>query len=538
MRKYTVNEIQETNYLVVKSLSSMFESVLGPFGRYKLLKGEDVSEFPTTTGYNILKEIEFDHPTAKLFVRAALKHGDIYRDGVSQLILYLGELLTQAFSLFNLGIHPLTVVRGYEKALSMGEKYLYEISFNGSLYLKDTAKTALKYGLYDVEKISEIVTECIKKVSMNGESDPEDILIVPEPGDSTIDIEYFDGLVVDREPVERDMPKRIENGKIALLNYPLENKKLRNESSKILISRPEDIQALLYSEENQLLNELEILKNSGADVICCQKGIDELAGEILSRHGIMALKRVSNRDMKRLSRASGGKVVNSIDELNPSNLGSVGMVEVKRVGKQKYVFFSKFPNNGVSTLIIRGGSIHVIESVVGEIKSSLYSVSSLIKTPRALPGGGATEVELAMRLRRYAKKIAGKEQLAIERFADALEIIPKTLAKNSGLNPVDVLLKLRAEHSMGNVYHGFEAVSGRIEDMVKAGVVEAYEVKRNVILGAGEIACMMVRVDEMVWGDVLKPLRKEKSLMEKEIETIKSEVEHLWKTRKRNLQQD
>ncbi len=498
MRKYSINEIQETNYLVVKSLSTMFESIFGPLGRYKLLKGEDLSEFPTTSGYNILKEIQYDHPTAKLFAEAAMKHGDIYRDGISQLILYLGELLSEAFSLFDLGIHPLTIVSGYVNAMSMVERYLSEISIDGSRYLRETAKTALKYGVYDIERLSEIVTDCIRKVSSNGQSDPEDILIVPETGDSAMDITSFNGLIIDREPVREDMPTHIANGKLALLNYPLENKKLRTENSKILISDSNKFRDLLYSEEELLLNEIDMIRNSGADIICCQKGICELAGELLSNYGILALKRVSNRDMKRLAKASGGKIVNSVDELDPSMLGNVGDVEVKKIGNGKYTFFREFPEHNVATLVIRGGSIHVIESVVGEIKSALYSVSSLIKTPKALPGGGATEIELAMRLRRYAKTIPGKEQLAIEKFANALEIIPKTLAKNSGLNPVDVLLELRAEHAKGNMYHGLEAVKGKVEDMLKAGVVDAYEVKRNILLGATEITCMLVRVDDAI----------------------------------------
>ena len=458
-------------------------------------------------GATILDEMDVQHPIAKLMVEIAKAQDDEVGDGTTSTVIIAGELLKEAEKLLDKNIHPTVIVSGYKKALEKAKEVLRRMAIKVDIedeeMLKKVAMTAMRSKAVAAvrEYLAELAVKAVKQIAeKRGEeyvADIDYVQLIKKKGGAFRDTQLVYGVIIDKEVVHPGMPKRVENAKIALIDAPLEVEKTEIDA-EIRISSPEQMQAFL-EEESRLLREMvEKIKGAGANVVFCQKGIDDLAQYYLAKAGILAVRRVKKSDMEKLARATGAKIVTNIEDISPEALGTAKLVEERKVADEKMVFVEGCPNPRAVTILVRGGAEHVVDEAERAIHDALCVVRNVIREPKIVAGGGAVEIEVALRLKEFAKKLPSKEQLAVTMFAEALESIPSILAQNAGLEPVDVLAELKKKHAEGEKWAGINVFSGKVENMMKLGVIEPASVKKQVFKSATEAAIMILRIDDII----------------------------------------
>ncbi len=511
------------NIMAARALAEVLKTSLGPRGLDKMLVDSFGDITVTNDGATIVKEMEVQHPAAKLLVEVAKAQDAEVGDGTTSAVVFAGTLLEKAEELLEQNIHPTIIIEGYTKAMKEALRILEEIAVKVDPMdrttlrkIVDTAISSKYIGRGTIgEKLAEIainaaLTVAERKPDGTFDFRIDDVKIEKKKGGSVDDTQLVYGIVLDKEVVHPGMPRRVENAKIALIDAPLEVEKPEI-TAKINITSPDLIKAFLDEEARILKEMVEKIASTGANVVICQKGIDEVAQHFLAKKGILAVRRVKRSDMEKLERATGGKIVSSVRDLKPEDLGYAELVEERRVGNDKMVFVEGCKNPKAVTILVRGANDMILDEVERSLKDALNVLRNVMRVPKILPGGGAVEVELALRLREYAAKIGGKEQLAIEKFADALEEIPMILAETAGMDPLEALMKLRQLHSEGKIFAGIDVVNGKVvEDMTKINVVEPLIVKTNVIKSATEAATTILKIDDIISASPLKKEEKEK----------------------------
>ena len=521
-------DAMRANIMAARVIAEAIRTALGPKGMDKMLVDSFGDVTITNDGATILKEIDVQHPAAKMMVEVAKAQDDEVGDGTTTAVVIAGELLKKAEELLDQNIHPTIIVEGYRKATEQSIKILDEISQETSIddeeMLKKAAMTAMhsKVVAGSRDYLADLVVKAVKsvaeKVDGQWKVDIDDVKVEKKQGGSLEDTKLINGIVLDKEVVHPGMPKRVTNAKIALIDAPLEIEKTEFDA-KIHINSPEQMKAFLDEEQRMLREMVEKIKEVGANVVLCQKGIDDVAQHFLAKAGILAVRRVKKSDMEKLAKATGGKIVTSIDDLTPEHLGEAEVVEERKVADDKMVFVEGCKNPKAVSILIRGGTEHIVDEAERALHDALCVVRNIIQEPKVVPGGGAPEIEIARKLREYAETLSGREQLAVKAFAEAIEVVPRTLAENAGLDPIDILVELRARHEKGEWWTGINLVSGKVDDMRKLDVWEPASVKKQAIKSASEAAQMILRIDDVIAASELEKEKEKGKEEEKEEET-------------------
>ncbi|MDI6718990.1 MAG: thermosome subunit alpha [Methanomicrobiales archaeon] len=497
-------DAQGANIAAAKAVANAVRTTLGPRGMDKMLVDTIGDVVITNDGVTILKEMDIEHPAAKMMVEVAKTQDDEVGDGTTTAVVIAGELLKRAEDLLDQEVHPTVIAHGYRLAAEKAEEILNEIALG--VTPKDTdvlvniASTAMtgKGAEAAKEALTQLVVKAVTMVAdEDGTVDPENVKIEKRVGGSIEDSEIIEGMIIDKERVHPQMPRKVEDARILLLNAPIEFKKTEVDA-EINITSPDQLQAFLDEEERMIRNIVDKVVQSGANVVFCQKGIDDIAQHYLAKAKVLAIRRVKKSDMEKLARATGASVVSSIDAISAEELGYAGLVEERKVSGEEMIFVEKCKNPKAVSLIVRGGTEHVVDELQRAIDDAINVVSVVIEDKKYIAGGGAPETELSLRLRDYAASVGGRAQLAINAFADSMEIIPRTLAENAGLDPIDMLVELRAAHEKGKKNIGLDVYEGKAVDMTKKGVVEPLRVKTQAISSATEAAMMILRIDDVI----------------------------------------
>lgn len=500
-------DAQKNNINAAKLIAEIISSSLGPRGMDKMLVDSIGDITITNDGATILKEIDVQHPAAKMMVEVAKATDSEVGDGTTSAVVIAGALLEKAEWLIDNDIHPVIIADGYKKAATKAISFLGEIAkkidISDKQTLEKVARTSMLTKLVAVEAadLAKLVVSAVLSITEEKDGDHRanisNVKVEKKAGGSISDSQMINGIVLDKEIVNNNMPKKISNAKIALVSAPLEIEKTEFEA-KINISNPNQIKSFM-EEENQILKEMvDKIKNTGANVVLCQKGIDDIVQHYLAKAGIMAVRRIKESDMAKLAKATGARVVGNVDDLTENDLGLAQNVEEKQIEDDNWTYIEGCKNPKAVTFLIRGGSQRVIDEVERAIHDALMVVKDVIERPYFVPGGGAPEAYMATKLRAWAQSLSGREQLAVEKFAEALESIPISLARNSGMNPIDVITQLRAKQSTGEKYTGVDATNGVVGDIEKIDVLEPIKVKEQVIKSATETANMILRIDNVV----------------------------------------
>ncbi len=501
-------EAQRNNIMAARIISEVLRTTLGPRGMDKMLIDSLGDITITNDGAAILDEVEVEHPAAKMIVEVAKTQDDMVGDGTTTAVVLAGELLRRAEDLLDQNIHPTVIVSGYRKATKMAVGILDKLGTSVDIKDRETlrklALTSMASKAVGAAKdhLAEMAIDAVKQIAEErGDrmvADIDQIQIVKKEGKSLFDSQLVKGIIVDKEVVHPGMPKRIENAKVALLDVALEVEKTEF-SAEIRIRDPAQMKAFLDQETRMLKEMVDKIKASGANVVFCQKGIDDMAQHFLAKEGILAARRVKQSDMEKLARASGGKIASNLDDLKAQDLGKAGLVEERKVGEDKMVFVEDCKHPRSVAILIRAGLERMVDEAERAMNDALSVVSDVIEYNKIVPGGGAIESEVARKLRSYATEVGGREQLAIEAFAESLEVVPKTLAENAGLEPIDILVGLRSAHEKARgESKGVNVFTGRIVDMHGEGVIEPLRVKEQAIKSAGEAASMILRIDDVI----------------------------------------
>jgi len=501
-------DAQKNNIMAAKIIAEVLKSTLGPRGMDKMLIDSLGDITITNDGAAILDEIDVQHPAAKMMVEVAKTQDDMVGDGTTTAVILAGELLQKAEDLLAQNIHPTIIVQGYrkavEKAVESLAKLAITIDIDDRATLKKVAMTSLGSKAVGNARghLSEITIDAVKLIAeKRGDktiADIDNVQRVKKEGKSLYDTELIRGIIIDKEIVNAGMPKRIEKAKIALLDSPLEVEKTEF-SSEIRIRDPAQMQAFLDKETTMLKEMVEKISSSGATVIFCQKGIDDMAQHFLAKKGLIAARRVKQSDMEKLARATGGKVITKLDDLKSEDLGEAGLVEERKVGDDKMIFVEKCKEPRSVAVLIRAGLERMVDEADRGMNDALSVVADVVEDNKIVAGGGATESEIAKVLRGYATKVGGREQLAIEAFAESMEIVPKTLAENAGLESIDILVGLRSAHDKKNGHlMGVDVFKGKIVNSYEDGVVEPLKVKEQAMKSAAEVASMILRIDDVI----------------------------------------
>jgi archaeal chaperonin len=501
-------EAQKNNITAARVIGEVLKTTLGPRGMDKMLIDNLGDITITNDGATILKEIEVEHPAAKMMVEIAKTQDDMVGDGTTTAVVLASELLKKAEELLDQNIHPTILVSGYRKA---AQKAIEVIGKNAvPIDIKDK-KAMLKVALTSMgskavgsakDHLAEIALEAVTQIAEErGDkmlADIDNIQLIKKTGKSLLETQLVRGIIVDKEIVHPGMPKKKENAKIALLDSALEIEKTEM-SAEIRIRDPTQMQAFLNQETSMMQEMAQKIKKSGADIVFCQKGVDDLVQHFLAKDGIMAARRVKESDMEKLSRATGGRIVSNLDDLKAADLGAAGMVEERKIGDDKMIFVEKCKDPHSVAILIRAGLERMVDEAERAMTDALSVISDVIENSKIVAGGGAVEIEVAKELRKYANKVGGREQLAIEAFADAMEIIPRALAENAGLEPIDILVELRSAHEKEDgKYKGVNVFTGKIENSIDNGVIEPIVVKEQAIKSAAESAAMILRIDDVI----------------------------------------
>jgi thermosome len=493
-------EAQRNNIMAARVIGEVLKTTLGPRGMDKMLIKND--------GAAILKEIDVEHPAAKMMVEIAKTQDDMVGDGTTSAVVLASELLRKAEELLDQNIHPTILVSGYRKASVKAIEAIGKMSV--PLDVNDR-KTLLKVALTSMsskavgsakDHLAEISVDAVSQISeKRGDktiADIDNIQLVKKTGKSLLETQLIQGIIIDKEVVSPGMPKVKENAKIALLDSALEIEKTEI-TAEIRIKDPSQMKAFLDQETDMMQDMVTKIKASGADVIFCQKGIDDMVQHFLSKAGIMAARRVKESDMEKLARATGGRIVSDLDDLKKADLGLAGHVEERKIGDDKMIFVEKCKDPHSVAILIRAGLERMVDEAERAMTDSLSVVSDVLENNKIVAGGGAVEIEIAKELRKYATKVGGREQLAVEAFADAVEVIPRTLAENAGLEPIDILAELRQVHDKeSGKYMGINVFTGKLQDCIANGVIEPIVVKEQAIKSAAESATMILRIDDVI----------------------------------------
>ncbi|MEM2839075.1 MAG: thermosome subunit beta [Thermoplasmata archaeon] len=498
---------QFSNITAAKAIGEAVRSTLGPRGMDKMLVDSMGDVVITNDGVTILKEIDVEHPAAKMIVEVAKTQDEECGDGTTTAVIMAGELLKKAEALIEQNVHPTVIASGFRLAAQKAQEILTDIAIkitpDDKNKLKDIAMTAMisKSVSASREHLADIAVRAVLAVAEKKdgkfEVDQDNIQIVKKQGASMEDTQLIEGIIVDKEVVHSGMPKKVEKAKIALIDSALEVKKTEIDA-KIEITDPTQLQAFLAEEEKMLKRMVDIIKKSGANVAFCQKGIDDLAQHYLAKEGIYAVRRVKKSDMEKLSKATGATIVTKLDDLKESDLGSAALVEEKKIGGDQMTFVTGCKNPKAVSVLIRGGTEHVVDEIERSLDDAISVVGLALEDGMLVTGGGSTATEIALRLREYAASVGGREQIAIDAFADAMEIIPTTLAENAGLDPIDVLIELRKAHKDGKKRAGINVFTGKVVDMEKEKVLEPIRVGKQAINSATDAAVMILRIDDVI----------------------------------------
>ena len=499
----------DNNIAAARAIATAVRTTLGPKGMDKMMVDSMGDVVITNDGATILKELDVDHPAAKMVVEVAKTQDDECGDGTTSAVVFAGELLKMAKDLIDQSVHPSVVTTGFRLASMVAKEILNKIAVNvkdnDKRLLKNIATTAMtgKSASASREFLADIAVKAIMSIAEKTErgtvADLDDIKIEKKAGGSVEDTQLISGLIIDKEPVHSGMPSSITNARIALLNSALEVKKTEVDA-KISIKDPSQLQAFLDEEERMIRTMVDKVVKSGANMLICQKGIDDLAQHYLAKAGILAIRRAKKSDMEKLAKASGAKIVTNLNELTKKELGKARDVYTKKIGDDDMTFVTGCTNAKAVSILIRGATEHVVDEVERALHDGLAVVAVTVEDGKAVAGGGAPEIELALRLRQYASTVGGRAQLAIEAFATAIEIIPRTLAENAGMDPINTLVDLRSKHEgkKANKNFGLDVESGGITDMLKLNVVEPLRVKTQAISSASEVANMILRIDDVI----------------------------------------
>jgi len=493
-------DAQRMNILAGKVLAETVRTTLGPKGMDKMLVDGLGDIVVTNDGVTILKEMDIEHPAAKMLVEVAKTQEDEVGDGTTTAVIIAGELLKKAESLLDMDIHPTIIAMGYRQAAEKAQEILSVISIDAEdrETLMKVAMTAMtgKGTEKAREPLAELVVGAVKQVEDDGEIDQDHIKIEKKDGATIDDSQLVNGVIIDKEPVHPGMPKKMEDARIALLNSAIEVKETEVDA-EIRITDPAQMQAFIEQEEQMIRDMVNKIADAGATVLFCQKGIDDLAQHYLAKAGIMAVRRVKKSDMEKLARATGATVVSNIEDLSIDDLGLAGSVAEKKISGEAMIFVEDCKDPKSVTLLIRGSTQHVVDEIERAIEDAIGVVAATIEDGKVVAGGGAAEISIAKGLKEYADTISGREQLAVNAFAEALEVVPKTLAENAGLDSIDALVDLRAAHEK-SLYMGLNVFTGEVTDMYRAGVIEPHRVKKQAIQSAAEAAEMILRIDDVI----------------------------------------
>lgn len=494
-------EAQQNNILAARVIANIVKTTLGPKGMDKMLVDNAGNITVTNDGVTILEEMEIDHPAARIIVDIARTQEREVGDGTTTVAILAGMLLEQAQKLIEKRIHPTVIIKGYEKAAHQSRLVLDNLTIpvNNKEILKKIAMTAMtgKGAEGHRRQFAELIIDGIDKISTGKEFDSRDIRIQKIIGGRTEDSVLVDGVVIDKEPAHVEMPRKVINAKIALVDFPLEIHGPETET-RLSISSPEQLQNFLDAEERALRVLSDRVIASGANVVFCQKGIDDVAQYYLAQAGVYACRRVSRRDMEHLAKATSAAIVSNAQDLGSDKLGSATIVEEVKHGSEGMTYVRGCPNPKSVTLLVRGSTQHVIDELERALTDGIGVVTSAAREGRVVVGGGAVEIELARKLREFAHTSSGREQLAIEAFATAVEAIPETLAENAGLDVIEVLTQLRKRHQEGHVHDGLNLFTDSIGDCAESGIVEPLKVKTQAISSATEVATMILRIDDVL----------------------------------------
>src|SRR3989344_1259709 len=500
-------DAQRNNIAAAKAVADAVKTTLGPKGMDKMVVDSIGDIVITNDGVTILEEMEIEHPVAKMMVEVAKTQNEEVGDGTTTSVVLAGELLKKAEELLEQDIHPTVITRGFKIGKDEALKILEEIASPISLGDTDTLKMIALTSMSgkSVERASphlaDVVVSAVKEVArMEGSKivvDSDDIKREKKHGGSAEDTELIKGIVIDKEVVHPAMPKKIENAKIALIDVALEVKETETDA-EIRITSPEQMQAFVETEQRMLKNMVEKIAKTEANVVLCQKGIDDIAQHYMAKKGILANRRVKKSDMELLAKATGGRVVSNLEDLAGEDLGYAKLVEERKIGGESMTFVRECKNPKAVTILVRGSTDHVVDEIDRSIEDAIGAVASSLELGKIVPGAGSPEAEAANKLRKFAEKFSGREQLAIRAFADALEVIPRALAENGGLDPIDILVELRAAHDQGKVTFGVNLGNGSVADALLMGVVEPLKVKTQAIKSAAEAAEMILRIDDVI----------------------------------------
>ncbi len=502
-------DAQSMNITAGKAVASSVRTTLGPKGMDKMLVDSTGNVVVTNDGVTILKEMDIEHPAANMIVEVAETQEDEVGDGTTTSVVIAGELLSKAEDLLEQDIHATILAQGYRQAAAKAKEILDDISIEvdaeDTELLESIASTAMtgKGAEASKELLAELVVSAVRAVADDDGIDTDNIKVEKVVGGSVDESELVEGVLIGKERVHDNMPYFAEDAKIALLDTPIEVKETEIDA-EVNVTDPDQLQQFLDQEEAQLREMVDQLVEVGADVVFCQKGIDDMAQHYLAQEGIIAVRRAKKSDMKALARATGGRIVSNIDDITEDDLGFAGSVAQKDIAGDEKIFVEDVEEARAVTLILRGGTEHVVDEVERAIEDSLGVVRTTLEDGKVLPGGGAPETELALGLRDYADSVGGREQLAVEAFADAIDVVPRTLAENAGLDPIDSLVDLRSRHDAGETGAGLDAYTGDVIDMEEEGVVEPLRVKTQAIESATEAAVMILRIDDVIAAGDLK----------------------------------
>jgi thermosome len=500
---------QRNNIAAAKLVADTVRTTLGPKGMDKMLVDALGDITVTNDGVTILEEMQIEHPAAKMIVEVAKTQEAEVGDGTTTAVVIAGELLKQAESLLDQEVHPTVIARGYrvatEKAQEILQKISHPVTGKDEATLKKIAMTAITgKGAESAKKeLAEIAVKAVKRVADSTEDglkfDKENIKIEKKIGNSVEETELIDGIVLEKEAVHPQMPQIVYNAKIALIDSPIEIKDTEIDA-KIQITDPQQMQAFLDQEEKMLRDMVDKIVGCGANVVFCQKGIDDIAQHMLAKNGIYAARRLKKSDLEALSRATSANIVSDLKAITAKDLGKAGIVKESKIGDEEFTYITDCKNPKSVTILVRGGTTHIAEEAKRAMTDAIGDVASAIIEGKCVAGAGSVEIELAKELRKFADSLSGREQLAVQAFSTSLEIIPRTLAENAGLDPIDVITELKASHDKKNITAGVDVFTGKIIDAWSKGVVEPLKIKTQAISSASEVAQMILRIDDIIAG--------------------------------------
>ena len=500
-------EAQKNNIAAAKIIAEIVRTSLGPRGMDKMLVDSLGDVTITNDGATILKEIDVQHPAAKMLVEISKTTDNEVGDGTTSVVVLAGSLLEYAETLINQDVHPTIIVDGYRKAAKKAKQFLEEIAqtVTGSdrAMLLKVAKTAMQTKLVRKESgfladlVVKSVSAVVEKEGADFKVDEDDIKVEKKAGGSIRDCSIIQGIILDKEVVHGGMPKKIDEAKIALINTALEISKTETDA-KINITNPQQIKSFLDEENRMLKNMVDKVIGSGATVVFCQKGIDDMSQHYLAKAGVLAVRRIKESDLTKLAKATGARIVTNLDDLYEKDLGTANLVEERKIEEDRWVFVEGCKHPKSVSLLLRGGSQRVVDEVERSVHDAIMVVRDVMEFPSIVAGGGAPETYVATKLRSWSKSLEGREQLAAEKFAEAMESIPLALAENAGMDPIDTLATLRSKQLKEEKWTGIDVLKGRVSNMKTSDIIDPLSVKYQVISAASEAACMILRIDDVI----------------------------------------